>query len=286
MNNVLVIGGAGFVGSALCEELLKTANSVWSYDNYFTGRRTNHVSGVNYLEGHTRDINSKLFPVMFSHVYHLGEYSRVEQSFEDIDYVFEYNTASIYSVLRFVKVNGAKIIYSGSSTKYGDDGECGFSSPYAWTKKTNAELVQVYCDWFSIPFAITYFYNVYGGNELSSGKYATLIAIYIEKIKSGVTKLPVVKPGTQSRNFTHISDIVSGLIAVGTKGHGDEFGIGSDESYSIIDVVSMLGGEPSFLEERRGNRMSAPVISHNTKKLGWKPVKRLSDYLEQVVNKT
>ena len=103
-------------------------------------------------------------------------------------------------------------------------------------QKNNAELVQVYCDWFSIPFAITYFYNVYGGNELSSGKYATLIAIYIEKIKSGEAKLPVVKPGTQSRHLTHIFDIVSGLIAVGAKGHGDEFGIGSDEAYSIIDV--------------------------------------------------
>ena len=103
-------------------------------------------------------------------------------------------------------------------------------------QKTNAELVQVYCDWFSIPFAITYLYNMYGCNELSSGKYATLIAIYIEKIKSGEAKLPVVKPGTQSRHFTHIFDIVSGLIAVGAKGHGDEFGIGSDEAYSIIDV--------------------------------------------------
>ena len=129
------MGGAGFVGSALCEELLKTADSVWSYDNYFTGQYTTHVRGFRYVEGHKRDITIELFPVMFSHVYYLGEYSRVEQSFEDIDYVFEYNTASIYSVLRFVKNNGAKIIYSGSSTKYGDDGVCGFTSPYAWTKK-------------------------------------------------------------------------------------------------------------------------------------------------------
>ena len=283
MENVLVIGGAGFVGSALCKALLKTASSVWSYDNYFTGTRSNHILGVNYVEGQTKDITLNLFPVKFSHVYHLGEYSRVEQSFEDIDKVFEYNTCSIYSVLRFVKASGAKIIYAGSSTKFGDEGNTGFTSPYAWTKKTNAELVNVYCNWFSLPFAITYFYNVYGANELSSGKYATVIGLFIEKVKGGASSLPVVRPGTQSRNFTHISDIVNGLIVVGESGHGDDFGIGSEESYSVIDVVEMLGCDPTFIDERRGNRMSAPVVSHKTKKLGWTPVKRLPKYLEQIL---
>lgn len=282
--NILVIGGAGFVGSSLCEKLVSEGAFVHSYDNYFTGTMENHVANVIYHQGEARHINSHSFDAEFDYVYHLGEYSRVEQSFEDIDTVFDFNHASIYQVLKFVRRYHSKLIYSGSSTKFGDDGRNGEESPYAWTKKTNADLVRVFCGWFDINFAITYFYNVYGEREISGGKYATVIAKFIQAVKNGEKRLTVVKPGTQRRNFTHIDDIVNGLILVGKRGEGDGFGIGSDESFSIMELVELLECEVDYLDARRGNRMLAPVNSEKTKTLGWRASKSLRAYLADRLN--
>ena len=285
MENVLVIGGAGFVGSNLCKRLLKQNLNVCSYDNYFTGLDSNHHSSVDYFEGDTIDINNVDFGRCFSHIYHLGEYSRVEQSFDDIDIVFKFNMQSIYPVLKFVKHNNAKLIYSGSSTKYGANGENSTASPYAWTKKTNSELVKVFCEWNNLDYAISYFYNVYGDNELSEGKYSTLIGKYMNLIASGESKLPVVSPGSQTRNFTDVRDIVEGLYLIGKDGYGDEYGIGSDQSYSVLDIVKMFNCEAFFLSERKGNRMSAPLKTKKTKSLGWECKFNLPDYIKKKLSK-
>ena len=285
MKNILVIGGAGFVGSNLCLLLSKKGNNVFSYDNYFTGKEFNHHKDINYYKGESKHINQVNFGIKFDIVYHLGEYSRVEQSFDDIDKVFDFNMSSIYSVLKFVKNNKAKIVYSGSSTKFGDDGNNILESPYAWTKKTNAELVKTYCSWFNLEYCISYFYNVYGQNEIAEGPYATLIAKYINLYNSGVRKLPVVKPGLQRRNFTHIDDITEALVMIGEKGLGDNFGIGNDKSYSIIEIAELFNCEIDFLPERKGNRMSAPIVSEKTKSLGWKAKHKLSDYIDHNIKK-
>lgn len=159
---ILVTGGAGFVGSHLCERLAKDKNNdVYSLDNYFTGRRENHIANVTYIEGSTYDI-ATLVTFIPHMVYHLGEYSRVEQSFDDIEKVWKFNKDGIFSVLEFVRAAGCKILYAGSSTKFGDDGMGRSASPYAWTKASNTELLQNYGLWFNVPYAITYFYNVYG----------------------------------------------------------------------------------------------------------------------------
>ena len=279
--DILVIGGAGFVGSCLCENLVRLGAHVYSVDNYFTGKRENHIEGVEYIECESSNINKLESVSNLDIVYHLGEYSRVEQSFEDIDLVFEYNMKSIYEVLKFVKIKGAKLVYSGSSTKFGDGGLNGSESPYAWTKKTNAELVSVFCNWFNIDYAITYFYNVYGPREIQHGKYATLIAKYMNLVQGGDNTLPVVLPGSQRRNFTHIDDIISGLLVVGSNGSGDGFGIGSDESFSVLDVVALFDCEPVFLPERKGNRMLAPVKTELTKSLGWSCRYSLERYIAE-----
>jgi UDP-glucose 4-epimerase len=281
---ILIIGGAGFVGSNLCKKLSHDNFVVYSYDNYFTGNEENHHKNVKYIQGESKNINEVEFGVNFDIIYHLGEYSRVEQSFDDIDRVFEYNMSSIYSVLKFTLKHNAKIIYSGSSTKFGDDGDNILASPYAWTKKTNAELVKTYCSWFGLDYCITYFYNVYGDNEISEGLYATLIAKYIKMYNSGIRQLPVVKPGNQRRNFTHIDDIVSGLIIIGEKGSGDNYGIGSDTSYSIVDIVELFKAKIEWLPERKGNRMSAPIISEKTKALGWSPKNQLDKFINKKIN--
>ena len=278
---ILVTGGAGFVGSHLCERLAKDPNNeVYSLDNYFTGSEKNHVSGVTYIRGNTSEIDS-LIAFTPDMVYHLGEYSRVEQSFDDIDKVLEYNKNGTFAVLEFVRKTGCKILYAGSSTKFGDNGENADASPYAWSKSSNTHLVKNYAKWFEIPYAITYFYNVYGPREIQTGKYATLIALFKEKMKNN-EPLIVVSPGTQKRNFTHIEDTINALVLIGENGYGDEFGIGSDEAYSILEVAQMFGGEIKMLPERKGNRMVADVVSEKTRALGWEPKKKLRDCIDKL----
>jgi UDP-glucose 4-epimerase len=276
---ILVTGGAGFVGSYLCERLAQDPNNeVYSLDNYFTGSEANHVPNVTYIHGNTIDIASLITFKPYI-IYHLGEYSRVEQSFEDIAKVWQYNKDGIFAVMEFVRSQGCKILYAGSSTKFGDGGMGRNASPYAWTKATNTELVINYGNWFNVPYAITYFYNVYGKREISTGKYATLIALFTEKMKKG-EPLTIVSPGNQERNFTYIDDIVDGLILVGEEGYGDEFGIGSPESFSIQEVAELFGGKIEMLPERKGNRMRADVMSQKTKALGWSSKHKLSDYIQ------
>ena len=275
---ILVTGGAGFVGSHLCERLSKNSDyDVYSLDNYFTGSENNHVDNVTYIKGSTKDI-ATLIDFNPDMVYHLGEYSRVEQSFDDIEKVWEYNKDGIFAVLEFVRKAGCKILYAGSSTKFGDGGLGRSASPYAWTKATNTELVMNYGTWFNVPFAITYFYNVYGEREIQTGKYATLIALFKEKMKNS-ENLTIVSPGTQKRNFTHIDDIIDGLVLVGENGYGDEFGIGSGEAYTIKEIAEMFGGDIDMLPERKGNRMTADVISAKTEALGWSPKRKIRDYI-------
>ena len=279
---ILVTGGAGFVGSHLCERLsLDKKIDVYSLDNYFTGSEDNHVSDVKYIKGEVSDI-SELITFVPDMIFHLGEYSRVEQSFDDIDLVWRYNNDSIYPVLEFVRKVKCKIIYAGSSTKYGDSGEGKSSSPYAWTKSKNTELVVNYGKWFDISYAITYFYNVYGPREIANGRYATLIALFKEKIKNNES-LTVVSPGTQMRNFTHVHDIVDGLMLVGLYGQGDEFGIGHHEKFSVLEVAKLFQGKIEMIPERKGNRMKADVITDKIIDLGWNPKFDLRTYIKSVL---
>jgi UDP-glucose 4-epimerase len=285
MKIILVTGGAGFIGSHLCERLVQMGGSeVWSIDNYSTGSVANHIDGVNYLEGNVADI-SQIVNFKPDTIFHLGEYSRVEQSFEDIEKVWRYNKDGIFSIAQFSRRTGAKLIYAGSSTKYGDGGLGRNQSPYAWIKASNTEFIKNFGEWYDIPYAIVYFYNVYGKREISVGKYATLIALFMDKT---IAKLPltVVSPGTQKRNFTHIDDVIDGILLVGEKGYGDEYGIGSTESYSIIDIARMFKNEIVFVPERRGNRMTAEVITAKTEALGWQAKKSISDYIKNFIENT
>ena len=280
---ILVTGGAGFIGSHLCEQLSQNIeNEVYSLDNYSTGSTNNHVKNVEYIVGSTVDIDS-LISFTPEFIYHLGEYSRVEQSFEDIEEVWRSNKDGIFSVLEFTRKTGSKLIYAGSSTKFGDGGLGRSQSPYAWTKASNTELVTNYGNWFNISFAISYFYNVYGEREISTGKYATLIALFLNQSKNN-KKLTVVSPGTQRRNFTHINDIISGLILIGENGYGDDFGIGCKESYTILEVAEMFGGNIVMIPERKGNRMVADVVIEKTVKLGWSSQESLKEYIKKSID--
>ena len=275
----VVTGGAGFIGTHLCKRLLASGYKVISLDNYFTGSRENHVAGVEYREGHTRDIERHI-PEKPGILYHLGEYSRVEKSFDEPDIVWDLNKAGTFGVLEFWRKKKPKLIYAGSSTKFADGGLGRDQSPYAWTKASNTELVRNYHDWYELPFAITYFYNVYGPGE-RSGIYGSVIEIFRQKFLQG-KPLSVVTPGTQKRNFTHVDDIVDGLLLVGEKGNGDEFGLGAKEAYSVLDVARMLGGEIEMLPERKGNRMGGFLDTTKSEALGWIARRSLADYIQEI----
>lgn len=277
----VVTGGAGFIGTHLCGRLLREGYEVLSLDNYSTGSKDNHIEGVVYIEGQTHEISDAI-NVKPTIVFHLGEYARVEQSFNDISTVIESNQRGTAAVLEFVRMKGSKLLYAGSSTKFADAGIGRDQSPYAWTKASNTNLVQRYGDWFDIPYAITYFYNVYGPGERGDATSGTLVGIFAEKSQNG-DALTIRKPGTQRRNFTHVYDIVDGLILVGEQGIGDEYGLGHPDSYSVQDVADMFGGEHVYLEDRPGNRSSSGIDVHRAQlELGWEPKHNLPDYIKSL----
>jgi UDP-glucose 4-epimerase len=279
---ILVTGGAGFVGSHLCERLHADGHEVTSLDNYFTGSKENHIEGVTYIEGHTKDIEKHITEVP-EMIYHLGEYSRVEQSFADVATVLEFNTQGTQSVAEFCRKNNIRLIYAGSSTKFADGGAGRDQSPYAWSKAVNTELVKNYGVWFELDYAITYFYNVYGPRERGMGSaYGTLTGIFRD-LHNAKEKLTVRLPGTQKRNFTHVLDIVDGLVLVGQNGHGDEYGLGHPDAYSILEVAQMFGDEIEMLPNRPGNRLDSVVhTERSVNELGWSPKRNLPDYIKSI----
>lgn len=276
---ILVTGGAGFVGSALTKRLVAEGHRVISLDNYFAGSRENHVPGVDYREGHTKDVE-RLVPETPDIVYHLGEYSRVEKSFEDVETLWDLNKTGTFAVLEFVRRRGSKLVYAGSSTKFADGGVGRDQSPYAWAKAANTELVKNYGAWFGVRYAITYFYNVYGPGE-RAGAMGTVIEIFRQNYLAG-RPLAVTAPGTQERNFTHVDDIVDGLVLVGEKGEGDEYGLGDERAYSILDVARMFTDDIVMLPERAGNRQSSALDTSKARTLGWEARRHLAEYIASI----
>lgn len=273
---ILVTGGAGFVGSRLIARLLGQGHRVISLDNYFAGTRDAHVEGAEYREGHTKDV-ATLVPEELDLIFHLGEYSRVEQSVLEPELVHDLNVVGTAAVVEFWKRQRCKLVYAGSSTKFGDGGAARYTSPYAETKAANTELVRDTGEREDLPYAITYFYNVFGPGE-RVGKYGSVVAMFMQMYVRGAP-ITVVSPGTQRRNFTHVDDIVDGLIVVGERGSGDGYGLGNVESFSLIEIAGLFGGDILMLPERPGNRMQSDLDTSKAAALGWKVRRSLREYI-------
>ncbi|MBU1046201.1 NAD-dependent epimerase/dehydratase family protein [Patescibacteria group bacterium] len=285
MKTILVTGGAGFIGSHLIEELVKDKNNrVISLDNYFTGSKDNHIEGAEYIEGHTKDIE-KLITVKPDIIYHLGEYSRVAASLNEPEIVWDLNIKGTLAVLEFWRKNKCKLVYAGSSTKSvgpREDGVTGRDlAPYTWAKAVNSELVVNYGRWYDLPYAVTYFYNVYGEGERGVGEYGTVIESFKQKYLAR-EPLQVREPGNQTRSFTHIDDTIAGILLVGEKGEGDGFGISADEIYSLLDVANMFNGEIEMLPQTKTSRLMSVVDSKKIKALGWKQTRTLGNYIKSI----
>lgn len=278
---IIVTGGAGFVGSHLCERLVADGHRVISLDNYFAGSIENHVAGVEYRTGHTKDI-AILISETPDIIYHLGEYSRVAKSIDEPEVVFDLNMVGTFAVLEFWREKKCKLVYAGSSTKgvgAREDGVVGRDlAPYTWMKAANTELVANYARWYELSYAIVYFYNVYGPRERTIEEYGTVIETWRQRTLCGET-LQVREPGTQERAFTYVADTVDGIVLVGEKGEGDNFGIGTDEIFSLLEVAQMFGGNIEMLPATKTTRASASVDSTKTRALGWVPKQHLRDYI-------
>jgi UDP-glucose 4-epimerase len=281
---VLVTGGCGFVGNYLVKNLAQKygAKNVVVLDNNFLQNKLEFVDGVKYHIKNSWEINQIDFGCTFDLVYHLGEYSRIAPSFKDIEYVEKSNLYGTSEVLNFCVKNKAKLIYSASSSKFGNNGEDENLSPYSWCKAKMVELIKNYGKWFGLKYEIAYFYNVYGQGEVEQGDYATVIGIFKRKYLNK-EPLTIVGDGLQERIFTHIEDIVEGLILLPEIEKNKEHHLSSNQKFSIIEVAKMFECEYVFVPERVGERKVALIPVNNYITKIWHPKKDLRDYIKSVI---
>ncbi|MDB2690367.1 NAD-dependent epimerase/dehydratase family protein [Planktomarina temperata] len=281
---ILISGAKGFVGSQLVREL-HSSNEVIGIDNLLHAPNPTEYPTVRYLNTDVKTAIDKLSSERFDLFFHFGEYSRVEQSVAEPMIAFENSSSSILKVIEFCIGTDVKLIYSGSSTKFATYHR-GAASPYATFKKLNTELINSFGNYADLNYAIAYFYNIYGPGESRDPKYGTVIQKFLDlcATQPRCVTLPVVSPGTQLRNFTHIYDTISALLLIAEHGSGDGYGICAEESYSVLEVVEMLGRQPDWLTERSGNRDQAVNMSCKTKKLGWRQKYDLKSYLREKLN--
>lgn len=285
MKNVLVTGGAGFVGSNLIKLIKQKAPhvNITCLDNYFTGSRENHVEGVEYIGGDTWDAAQLLKGREFDTVFHFGEYSRIVQSFNDIAYVEKTILNGTPVILELCRKWNAKLIYSASSSKFGNGGQDENLSPYAWMKSKMVELIKNYNKWFGLQYEICYFFNVYGPGQIMEGGYATVIGIFERQWKAGEA-CTVVSPGNQSRDFTHVEDIVNGVFLAAARpvALNHEWHLRTGINTTILEVAEQFG-DYTMIPERRGERFTSEHFDSDTEiLLNWKAEHRLEDWISSV----
>ena len=291
MRNILVVtGGAGFIGSNLISELLKLKKfKIISIDNYSSGLSKNHIKNkrVKYLKGNTKNIEILLrnYNGKIHTVFHFGEFARIYQSFKKINQCFSSNIEGSLNVFNFSLKNKIKLIYSATSASLGNSGKDMNLSPYAFTKAKNLELLENFKKWFNFRYEVIYFYNVYGEKQICKGDMATVVGIFEDHFKSG-KKLPVVKPGTQARRFTHVFDTVKACIFAWKKNKCKHYSIVSKQSFSIIELAKLFKRKIRYLPKREGERFASALtkMNLNNKIIRLYAKNRLKDYVNNFLS--
>jgi UDP-glucose 4-epimerase len=268
MRNILVVtGGAGFIGSNLISELLKFKKfKVLSIDNYSSGLSRNHIKNnrVRYLKGNTKkiDILLKSYTHKIHSIFHFGEFARIYQSFKKVNQCFSSNIEGTFNVFNFALKNKIRLIYSATSASLGNKGEDKNLSPYAFSKAKNLELLENLKRWFHFRYEVVYFYNVYGERQVCKGDMATVVGIFEDHFLRG-KKLPVVKPGTQVRRFTHVFDTVKACVFAWKENKCKHYSIASNQSYSIIELAKLFKSKIKCLPMRKGERFASALTKMN-----------------------
>jgi len=287
-NTIIVTGGAGFVGSNLILYLLnKTKFKIISIDNYSSGFKKNHIKNkrVIYINADTKNISSVIKnPVLINSIFHFGEFSRIYQSFVNMSQCINSNTIGTTAIFEFCLKHKIKLIYSATSATLGNKGTDSNLSPYAFTKAKNLELLENLKKWFNFKFEIIYFYNVYGPNQISTGKMATVIGIF-EHCYRTKKPLTVVKPGNQSRRFTHISDTIDICYLAWKNNKCRHYSISNRKSYTILEVAKMFGSKIKFLPKRSGERYASALTNINLNNRVFKYFGNISlkNYIKNIV---
>ena len=266
IKKILVTGGAGFVGTNLINLLLKkTKHKIISLDNYSSGSKKNHIKNkrVVYLKGETKDISRIIKnPKDIISVFHFGEFARIYQSFIKMNECIASNSIGTNEVFNYCLKNKIKLIYSATSASLGNRGRDKNLSPYAFTKAKNLGLLENLKKWFNFEYEVIYFYNVYGPHQICRGDMATVIGIFEHHYKLK-KPLPVVRPGTQTRRFTHIYDTVEICYQAWKKKLCRHYSIAHRKSYSILDVAKMFNTKIKYLPKRPGERYASALTNMN-----------------------
>ena len=288
-NIIIVTGGAGFVGTNLINLLIKkTKFKIISIDDYSSGSRNNHIKNkrVKYIKSHTKNISKKLelYKKNIHSLFHFGEFARIYQSFLRMNECINSNTIGSHEVFNFCFINKIKLIYSATSATIGNNGDDRNLSPYAFTKAKNLEMLENLKRWFSFKFEIIYFYNVYGPNQISTGKMATVIGIFENCFKNKKI-LKVVKPGSQSRRFTHIFDTIEICYLAWKNNKCRHYSISNHKSYTIMEVAKMFGTRIRLIKRRPGERYASALtsISLNNKVFKFFGKINLKDYVSSFI---
>ena len=290
MKNIIVVtGGAGFVGSNLIEYFLKrTKFNIISLDNYSSGSIRNHIKDrrVKYLRGSTHKISNFLnkYKKKINSIFHFGEFARIHQSFKNFSECYDSNSIGTKQVFNFCLENKIKLIYSATSATLGKKGNDKNLSPYAFTKSKNLELLENLKRWFNLKYEVIYFYNVYGKRQIEKGEMATVIGIFQQQYRKS-NPLTVVKPGTQTRRFTHISDTIKICYLAWKSNKCSHYSISHKKSISIIDVAKMFKSHIKYLPPRLGERYASALtnLSHNNKVIKYYGKINLKDYISSFI---
>ena len=286
MRNILIVtGGAGFIGSNLISELLKFKKfRVLSIDNYSSGLSKNHIKNkrVKYLKGNTKNIEVllKSYIGKIHSIFHFGEFARIYQSFKKINECFSSNIEGSSNVFNFALKNRIRLIYSATSASLGNKGKDMNLSPYAFSKAKNLELLENLKKWFSFRYEVIYFYNVYGERQICKGDMATVVGIFEDHFKNK-RKLPVVRPGTQVRRFTHVYDTVNACIFAWRENKCKHYSVASKQSFSIIELAKLFTNKIKYLPKRAGERYASTLtkMNLNNKIISLSAKIRLTNYI-------
>jgi UDP-glucose 4-epimerase len=292
MRNILIVtGGAGFIGSNLISELLKFKKfRILSIDNYSSGLSKNHIKNkrVKYLKGNTKNIEILLkgYIGKIHSIFHFGEFARIYQSFKKINECFSSNIEGSSNVFNFALKNRIRLIYSATSASLGNKGDDMNLSPYAFSKAKNLELLENFKKWFNFRYEVIYFYNVYGERQICKGDMATVIGIFEDHFMKK-KKLPVVRPGTQVRRFTHVYDTIKACIFAWRKNKSKHYSVASKQSYSIIELAKLFRNKIKYLPKRAGERYASALTKMNlNNKIIRLPAKiKLKDYVKNFLSK-
>jgi UDP-glucose 4-epimerase len=288
-NLLIVTGGAGFVGSNLISHFLKETNfKIISLDNYSTGTKKNHIKNnrVKYFKSNTKDISKTLknYKNKIHSLFHFGEFARIYQSFLKMDECINSNTIGSHEVFNFCFSNKIKLIYSATSASIGNNGLDKNLSPYAFTKAKNLEMLENLKKWYKFKYEVVYFYNVYGPKQIKTGSMATVIGIFEDQFRKK-KPLSVVRPGTQSRRFTHIKDTIDACYFAWKNNNCRHYSISNKKSYSIIQVAKMFNTKFKLLPARPGERYASALTNMNLSNKVYKLFGsiQLKDYIKNIV---